>query len=176
VEPVQPWREISRSRVYEHFRRIDQVVYELPDGTRKSFDIEASTGSVTIFALTPDQQVIMVEQYRPGPDKTLTEFPGGIIDDDEEPIVAAGRELLEETGYTGELTFIGLRALEAYSNGVQYGFVATDCRKVAEPQLDEGEFVSVKLVSLEECKRIVRSDYAPGAGMGLLALDHLGLL
>jgi ADP-ribose pyrophosphatase len=162
MDQTKAWREISRTRVYDDYRHIDKVLYELPDGTQKYFDIEASTGGATIVALTPEQQVIMVKQYRPGPDLTLTEFPGGVIDPGEEPIVAAARELLEETGYAGELKFVGMRHLDAYSRGRHYGFVATNCRKIAEPQLDDGEFLSIELISL--------------GGMGFLALDSLGLL
>jgi ADP-ribose pyrophosphatase len=176
TEQTSAWREISRTRVYDDFRQIDKVLYELPDGTQKYFDIDAAIGAVTIIALTTDQQLVMVRQYRPGPGLTLTEFPGGRVELGEEPAAAAARELLEETGYVGELTSIGRRHMDAYSEAQQHGFIATNCRKVAEPSLDEGEFLSVQLVSIAECRALIRSDDAPGAGMGFRGLDALGLL
>jgi ADP-ribose pyrophosphatase len=176
MDQTQPWQELDRTRVYDDFRHIDRVLYELPDGKQKHFDIEASHGAVTVIALTPEQSVVMVRQYRPGPSKVLLEFVGGIIDPGEEPIEAAARELREETGYEGELAFIGARYLDAYSTGVQYGFVATNCRQVGEPEPDDSEFVAVEVVSLEQFQEIIQSDYAPGAGMGFLALNKLGLL
>lgn len=174
VDQTKPWQELSRTRAYDNFRRIDRVVYELPDGTQKAYDIEAHVGSVTIIAVTPDEQVIMVRQYRPGPDKVLLEFPGGVIEPGEQAQAAAARELLEETGYAGDLTCLGARYLDAYSTGVHYGFVATNCRRVADPRPDETEFMAIELISAARFKDVVRSDYAPGAGMGWLALEELG--
>src|SRR5690606_8090395 len=53
---------------------------------------------VNIVGLTADDQFILVRQYRHGSASTVLEIPGGVIDDGEEALVAAKREMLEETG------------------------------------------------------------------------------
>ena len=55
-----------------------------------------------IIALTPDNHVVLIRQYRHGSDRFEVELPGGCIDPGEAPLDAAVRELLEETGYSGE--------------------------------------------------------------------------
>ena len=82
--------------------------FKLPDGKTADFDIIKSGAVVCTLALTPDKKVILVRQFRAGPEKILTEMPGGFIDKGESPKAAAKRELLERSGYTGEFKFIGV--------------------------------------------------------------------
>ncbi len=64
------------------------------------FRIEADEW-VNVVALTPEQEFVMVRQYRHGSGDVTLEIPGGIVDPGETPASAAARELLEETGYRG---------------------------------------------------------------------------
>jgi ADP-ribose pyrophosphatase len=66
-----------------------------------------------------------VKQYRPGPDEILLELPGGCISEEELPEIAARRELLEETGYSGDFQFVGTSFDCAYSTMIRYNFAAT---------------------------------------------------
>ncbi len=58
--------------------------------------------AVSVIALTPDRQVVLVRQFRAGSGRDSLETPGGLLDPGEDPLAAGARELLEETGYAGD--------------------------------------------------------------------------
>jgi len=64
---------------------------------------------VTVFAVTPDGRIPLVEQFRPALERKTLELPGGLLDKDEAPLLSATRELLEETGRAtrGDVTLLG---------------------------------------------------------------------
>ncbi len=57
---------------------------------------------VNVIALTEDDQLVMIEQWRQGVLRVTLEIPGGIVDPGESPLEAAVRELAEETGYAAD--------------------------------------------------------------------------
>ena len=57
---------------------------------------------VNVLAVTCDQEIILVRQFRYGTEEYSLEPPGGVIEKGEDPILAGQRELLEETGYAGK--------------------------------------------------------------------------
>ena len=174
---IRPWKKISETPAYRgKFRKMDMVRYELPNGKEKGYEIMRSGQVVVIVALTPDKKVILVEQFRPGPEKVLCEIPAGWRDPDETPEHAAARELLEETGYEGDLTCVGTTFQSAYSDMTRYMFVAQDCRKVKEPEGDGDEFIEPVLVSLDEFREHLRSGELTDVASGYRALDFLKLL
>ena len=123
-------------------------VYEFPDW-------------VTAVALTSDDQIILVRQYRQALGETLIEIPGGCVDPSDENLqAAAARELLEETGYTFEnYTYLGkTSANPSTNNNLMHMFLATGGKKIKEQMLDEGEDIEVLLVSREEVKQLIREN------------------
>jgi len=107
---------------------------------------------VDVIALTGDRNVVLVDQYRHAVGQIRTEFPAGMVDEAEEPIVAIKRELLEETGYISqEWHLLGSAAVNpAWQTNRIHCFLALDAQKVAEQDLDEGEAIRTHELPLPE--------------------------
>ncbi|MBT8067372.1 MAG: NUDIX hydrolase [Gammaproteobacteria bacterium] len=123
------------------FRR---MVLEAPDWTN-------------VVATTEEGDIIMVEQYRFGIEDLTVEPVGGIIDADEEPIDAAKRELLEETGYGGgSWQSLGVvQANPAIHNNLCHLWRADGVRLIQDQELDPGESIRVHLMSVHQVKKAI---------------------
>jgi len=174
---IKKWEEISRKIAFQKYsRKIEKVMYKIPSGEKSDFYVKKEGPAVGILALTKDDQIILVKQFRPGPNEILDELPGGYIDDNETPKQAAERELLEETGYSGNARFV-INAFDcAYSTMQRACVVITDCKKNAEQRLEKNEFAEVVLVSLDEFRSLLRSGKNTDIEVGYLGLDYLNLL
>lgn len=170
------WKKIKSVDYKTDYRKISKVTYKLPDSTIKDFDIIIGPEVSCVFALTKDKKVIVAKQFRPGPEKTLWELPGGMVDKGENEIKAATRELLEETGYKGRIKYLGKCYTSAYNTTIIHSFLVTDCQLVAEQKLDHGEFIEVELVSIDFFKKILKSGNLTDSITGYKALEYLKLL
>ena len=172
------WDEIKREPGQKLYgRSVDKVWFRLPDGKEIDFAVFSGGKSVACLALTKNQEVILARQFRPGPKKILNEIPGGGLKEGENPEEAMARELLEETGYQGKMELVTSLWHDAYSPRIKYALVATECEKIAEPQLeDNGESVEVVLMSLPEFRQHLQSGQLTDVEIGYLGLDYLKLL
>lgn len=121
-------------------------VYEFPDW-------------VTAVALTGDNKVVMVKQYRHAAGEICIELPGGCVDEsDKAPEDAIARELLEETGYRfSSFDYLGkISANPSTNNNWMHMFLARGGEKVAEQQLDSNEEISVELHTVDELVQLIR--------------------
>jgi len=177
ADKVKKWKELSRETVFQKYgRKIEKVMYELPNGTKGDFYLKKEGPACCVLALTKDSQVILAKQFRPGPGDILLELPGGRAEKGETPEQAVERELLEETGYRGNVRLV-TEALDcAYSTIRRNCFVATDCDKMAEPQNTSLETVETVLLPLAEFRELLRSGQMTDVEVGYLGLDYLGLL
>lgn len=150
--------------------------FRLPDGREEDFTIKAEGEAVCIVALTETSDVILVRQYRPGPERILLELPGGSVDADETALDAARRELLEETGYEGEMELVGMTLDCAYSTMQRHNFVAKNCIRIQDPQPDKNEFLEIITMNLQDFRQHLRSGQLTDIETGYLCLDRLGLL
>jgi len=108
--------------------------------------------TATALALTEDEKVILVKQYRHPIDEVIFETPGGFIDPGEDFAIGMQRELQEETGYTfPEITPLGRIAANpgVLSNFTEL-FLATGGKKTGDQQLDHSEEIEIVLVSIPE--------------------------
>ena len=160
----------------KYSRKIEKVIFQLPDGKEGDFYIKKEGPAVAVLALTKDNQVILVRQFRPGPKKILNELPGGYIDESETPEQAALRELQEETGYVGQAHFVATVLDCAYSTMERRSVVVTECERVSEQKLDATEFAEVVLLSLDEFRSLLKSGQMTDVEVGYLGLDYLELL
>ncbi len=171
------WKEVKKEEVFRKYSRvINRIDFEMPNREVKDFYIKQEGPAVAVVALDEKKNVILARQFRPGPQKVFYELPGGYLDVNEEPKFSAARELKEETGYEGNIEFVGTCSDDAYSTMVRYCFVATNCKKVSGQKLDEGEYVEIVTKTLEEFREILRSGEMTDVEVGYLGLDFLKLL
>lgn len=173
---IKPWEVISETSVRVGFRTMLRRSFRLPDGREDEYTLKKEGNPVCILAVTEDNAVVLVRQFRPGPMMVLDELPGGGMEPGENPEEAAERELLEETGYAGQVSFIGTSLMCGYSTGLRYNFVATGCRRVTNPKPDQNEFLEVVTIPLEQFRTHLRSGELTDVTTGYLGLDFLGLL
>jgi ADP-ribose pyrophosphatase len=107
---------------------------------------------VNTFALTSDNKVILVKQHRLGKDLVTLEVPAGAINPEEDPQLAALRELKEETGYTpGKIILMkSIFVNPAIQNNKCYFYLALNCIKTSELHLDPTEELDIILKDLDE--------------------------
>lgn len=112
-------------------------------GSEHNFYVIEAPDWINVVAITEDNEVILIEQYRHGSESVTVEIPGGMVDHGEEPLQTAKRELLEETGYAGEnWVQIGMVLPNpAIQTNRCYTFLATGCRKAADTNFDATEFI-----------------------------------
>ena len=175
---IKRWVEVSREPVIEKYgRKVDKVIFKLQNGSKSDFYIaDQNNRYAVVLALTFDNKVILVKQFRPGPQKVLLDLPGGAVDKSETPLDAIKRELLEESGYAGDFQFITESVFNAYSGAVCYHFIARNCRKIQEIINDETEFTEDKLIKLTDFRKQLRSGQVCDFGTAYLGLDYLHLL
>ena len=173
------WVKISEEVAYRGYRTILKKKFILPNGKEEVFEILKGQNIVCTFALTTKNKVILVQQYRPGPEKMFYDLPAGHMEKNETPSRAAARELLEETGYRGKMELVGEGYASAYTTSYRYHFLATECVKIAEPNLDPTEFLEVSEMELheflDELSKGFLSDFSDAATC-FFALRHLNLV
>ena len=115
----------------------------------------------TAFALTEDNKVIIVKQYRHPIKEIIVELPGGCVDNNDKDFqTAIARELLEETGYifTSYESLGKISANPSTNTNWMHMFLAKGGKKIAEQKLDHNEEIIVELITIEELKKLVREN------------------
>jgi len=176
---IKPWKKIRSTPVgdYRIFKLRSDVCLSPRTGKEHDFYVLDSVNWVNVLAVTPDQQLVMVEQYRHGSNTVELEIPGGMMDPGEtDAVVTAGRELREETGYEGE----NARQLgKIWSNPAilsnrTYTVLIENCRLKHKVKFDGGEDLVTRLVPVAEVPKLV-ADEKIGHSLVVVALYHFDL-
>lgn len=176
---IQPWKTIS-SKLIGDFRifklRSDRKLSPRT-GKEHDFFIFDSVNWVNVVAVTPDQQLVMVEQYRHGSNTVELEIPGGLMDPHEtDPVATAVRELREETGYEGEnARMLGrIHSNPAILSNTTYTVLIENCQLKHGVDFDSGEDLITHLVPVADIPKLV-ADEKIGHSLVVVALYHFDL-
>lgn len=136
--------------------RSDQC--ELPDGTIvDDYYVLEYPNWANAVALTEDNKILMVRQYRHAANIVSLEIPGGVIEEDENPEEGMRRELLEETGYEfKDVELIStVYANPSTANNKTFCYLAKGGKKVQDQKLDEHERIIVEEYTIAEVKQLL---------------------
>ncbi|EKE18839.1 MAG: NUDIX hydrolase [uncultured bacterium] len=123
---------------------------EMYDGSTKIFEKAQRPDTTDVIAFTEEGKIIVLDQEQPGKERFFS-LPGGRIEEGEDPMDSARRELTEETGYEcGEIELWHSSQPVGKLEWAMYFFVARNCKKIAQQNLDGGEKIKVMLVSVDE--------------------------
>ena len=147
-------RAVAACRVFDV--RADVAVHPVTGREREFFVLE-SPDWVNVIALTADDRVVLVEQYRHGTASVTLELPGGTVEPGEDPLAAGLRELAEETGHgDGMAEVLGwCEPNPALQSNRCWFVLVRGVRPVGPPAPDEGEHVAVRLEPLSAVPRLL---------------------
>lgn len=157
---IRPWQKTGTKHAGD-FRiftiRSDLKVSPRTGKTHDFFVID-SVNWVNVIATTPDNQLVMIEQYRHGSDTVELEIPGGMLDaKDTSPAEGGIRELREETGYEGEQpTIVGqIFPNPAIMSNICYTLWVRNCQLKHPCEWDHGEDLITRLVPIADIPKLV---------------------
>jgi ADP-ribose pyrophosphatase len=161
AKPLHTWERLASEIAYTcriFAIRRDRARFSR-DQAEHDFHVLESTDWVNVIPITPANEVVLVRQFRHGVRDCTLEIPGGMIDADEPPLVAARREMIEESGYDSE-RIEGLGAIHpnpAIQSNRCHSFVAYDVERRHAPHFDSTEETEVVLAPLAEIPELIRA-------------------
>jgi ADP-ribose pyrophosphatase len=130
-------------------------------GKTHDFYVAYLVDGVHVLAVTPENELVLVRQFRAGLRRDSLETPGGLIETGEDPCIAGARELLEETGFAGDRPALlgtispnpGLLAQRIST------IVVRNARRVAEPRPDQTEELTIELVPVSKIPSLIKEGH-----------------
>ena len=159
---MQPWKTLSRRTILNHskYLAVEEHAVELPDGrVIPDWPWIITPDYVNVAAMDSDGRFLIFRQNKYGIDGTSFAPVGGYLEPGEDPLAAARRELLEETGYAAD-DWIDLGHYVVGGNrGIATGYLylARVARRVAEPDADDLEEMELLLLSRDEVETALKA-------------------
>jgi len=157
---IAGWQTLKQQVEYttKIFDLLKREMFYQEEGLRGSFFMLRSADWINVVALTRDNDIVLVEQYRYGIEEPTLELAGGMVDAGEDPLTAAKRELLEETGYwSDDWENLGkVSSNPAIQTNFTHTFLAKDCVFKKQQDLGEHEFIKVHVLPLQEFLELTR--------------------
>ncbi|CCQ33283.1 NUDIX hydrolase family protein [Halorhabdus tiamatea SARL4B] len=156
------WETLAAETAYtcEGFDVITETV-RLPDGTETEFDYLSEGESVVILPLTPDGDVVVIEEWRQAVRRVNYSLPAGSVESEDDDLrTTVARELEEETGYEpGDVTHLTtVEPANGFSDAVFQYFLAEDCMPTGERDLDYNESIQVTTTTVQSLREAASND------------------
>ena len=175
---IKPWPKTGSTPLgdYRVFKLRSDRRRSPRTGEEHDFFVLESVNWVNVIALTPDRQLVMIEQFRHGSEKVELEIPGGLIDVGESPVAAAIRELREETGFEGEHARVlgQISPNPAIMNNTCFTVLIENSRCTHPIEFDSSEDLLTRLVPADDAARLV-GDGKIGHCLVVVALYYFDL-
>jgi len=159
---IQPWSKRSSKPIgdFRVFSLRSDLKVSPRTGREHEFYVLDCLDWVNVVALTADNHLVMIEQFRHGTETVELEIPGGIMDAGEGSPLATGlRELREETGFEGENGFIlgQIFPNPAIMSNTCHTVLVENCRQMHAVEWDSGEDIITRLVPVADIPGLIRS-------------------
>lgn len=159
---IEPWVTTNEKPKYTTniFKLLSREMKLESENHSATFSILEAPDWINVIPMTPEGDLVLVEQYRYGVERPTLELPGGMVDAGENPLDTAKRELLEETGYEGEewISLGKVSSNPAILTNYTHTYVVKNCKKIREQQLDGNERINVHLLPETDFLELIHRD------------------
>ena len=157
--------KLDREEIYHgKILHIQKDTVQLEDGSQALREVVRHPGGVCVLAVTDDDEILLVKQFRYPHETVTTEIPAGKLEYGEDPETCGKRELLEECGCTADtFTYLGkVFPTPAYCSEVIRMYLATGLHYTSQ-SLDSDEFLDVEKMPFDKAVQMVLADNFPDA-------------